>query len=131
MAITVDASAILAVMLNEKSKTAILEHTRGQVLISPASIKWEIGNALSVLIKRKSISNEQAVVAARLFGKMSIRQPEIGLPEAVSLAAQYKIYAYDAYVLCCALRFRTTILSLDKALCKMATDLGVQVLEVD
>lgn len=117
--------------MNEKSKSVVLEHTRGQVLISPASIKWEIGNALSALINRKSISNEQAVIAARLFGKMSIRQPEIGLPEAVSLVAQYKICAYDAYVLCCALRYRTTILSLDKALCKIATDLGVHVLEVD
>ena len=130
MAITVDTSAIMAVVSNERSKTAVLEHTQEQDLIAPASIKWEVGNALSALVKRKVISDNHAIAASDLFGKMTIRQLEINLPEAVNLATQYKIYAYDAYILYCALHYRTSVLSLDKALCKIATDLRIKVLEI-
>ena len=61
MDLTVDASVIMAVILNEPSKPQILEATKGAELLSAASLPWEIGNALSALFRRRRINLPQLV----------------------------------------------------------------------
>ena len=46
-------------------------------------------------------------------------------------AHDHGIYAYDAYVLECARRYATPLLSLDAPQCELARKLGIQVLEVE
>jgi predicted nucleic acid-binding protein len=48
----------------------------------------------------------------------------------VDLAVEHRIYAYDAYVLDCARRYRTPLLSLDRPQCEVARGLGIDVWEV-
>ncbi len=52
MQIVVDASALLAVLLAEAHREGVLAATRGVALCAPASLPWEIGNALSSGLKR-------------------------------------------------------------------------------
>ena len=53
MDLVVDTSAIIAVIADEPEKPAILAHTIDSDVIAPASVRWEIGNALSGMFKRR------------------------------------------------------------------------------
>ena len=63
MEVTVDASVIMAVILNEPSKPGLLRATKGTELVSPPSLPWEVGNALSALFKRRRIDEAEAELA--------------------------------------------------------------------
>lgn len=54
MNIVIDTSAILAVILNEPERGRIIEMVSESSLIGPGSIPWEIGNAFSAMLKKKT-----------------------------------------------------------------------------
>lgn len=130
MDITVDSSVIMAVILNEASKPRLLAQTLGAELQSPPSLPWEVGNGLSALFKRNRIDLRQAREALESFRQIPVRLSAIELEAAVDLAEEYGIYAYDAYILECARRYRTPLLSLDGPQCLVAQEVGIEVLEV-
>lgn len=130
MDLSVDTSVIMAVILNEPSKPFLLDRTRDAELQSPPTLPWEVGNGLSALFKRDRISLGQAKAALESYRRIPIRLAEVDLEVAVTLAKDHGIYAYDAYVLECALRYRTPLLSLDHAQCEVARKLGIDVIEV-
>ena len=41
-----------------------------------------------------------------------------------------RTYAYDAYVLACALNLRSPLITLDRSLAAVAQDAGIEILEV-
>ena len=130
MQIVIDASAIIAVIANEPEKMAMLELTTGADLIAPASTRFEIGNAFSAMLKRHRITLTQALTAVALYQSIPIRFVEIELAVSLEIADQLSIYAYDAYLICTAEKYRAPLLTLDKALQHHARSYGVKVLEV-
>ena len=46
----------------------------------------------------------------------------------MSIAAEANTYAYDAYFLDCAVRYRAPLLTLDRSLRRTAEELGIKVL---
>jgi predicted nucleic acid-binding protein len=50
--------------------------------------------------------------------------------DALEIAARYAIYAYDAYLIRCGLKFNAPLLSLDSGLLQAAAQAGVHVIEV-
>jgi predicted nucleic acid-binding protein len=128
--ITADTSAIMAVVLNEPSKPKLLQETKGAELLSAPTLPWEVGNSLSALFKRKRIDLDQARAALESFRQIPVRLAEIDLEGAVELAKEQDIYAYDAYILECARKYRTPLLSLDGPQRRIARKLGIEVLEV-
>ena len=52
------------------------------------------------------------------------------LEDTLAIAAQYDIYAYDAYLIRCGLKFNAPLLSLDRGLLQAAGQAGIQVIEV-
>ena len=130
MQVAIDASAIIAVIANEPEKQALLELTKGADLIAPASIHFEIGNAFSAMLKRRRITIGQAQVAVALYQDIPIRFVEIELAATLEIANQLSIYAYDAYLIRTAEKYRAPLLTLDKALQHHARSYGVKVLEV-
>ena len=131
MEISVDTSVIIAVILNEPTKRRLLEMTLDAELQSAPSLPWEVGNALSALFKRGSLSLQQARKALDSFVAIPVRLADVDLEGALEIADAFNIYAYDAYILECARRYRTPLLSLDGPQCKVARKLGIEVLEVD
>jgi predicted nucleic acid-binding protein len=129
--LVIDTSAIIAVLINESHKQQLLKLTDGETLIAPLSLHWEIGNALSAMLKRNRMTHEQAQLAVDSYECIPIRFVEISLSHAVEIAAQQKIYAYDAYMLACALKYRTPLLTLDQGLEQTARHLGINILEVN
>ena len=60
MLITIDTSALIAVIGNEATKPGIVRLTEGSSLCAPASVHWEIGNAFSAMFKRQQSTVELA-----------------------------------------------------------------------
>ena len=131
MDLTVGASVIMAVILNEPSKPKLLETTEGAELLSAPSLPWEIGNALSALFKRRRIDLAQAELALKSYRQIPIRLPPLEIEGSVVLAEQYGVYAYDAYVIECARRYQTSLLSLDRRQCEVARAEGIATIEVE
>lgn len=131
MDLTVDTSVIMAVVLNEPSKAALVAATKGAELLVPTSLHWEIGNALSALFKKRRIGLDQATAALESYERIPLRLADVDLKSSVGLAHEYGIYAYDAYVIECARRYQTPLLSLDGPQCRVAREVGVDILEVE
>lgn len=130
MVLTVDTSALLSVLLNEKHKRAIIEMTKGHELQAPSSLDAEVGNALSAMLKRDRIRLEEAEEVLSLFSEIPIRRTKLRLMEAATLAHTHRIYAYDAYVLDCAMQYQSPLLSLDNKMKEIAKELKLTLLEV-
>lgn len=130
MNIVLDTSAIIAVIADEPEKPNLVELTKGSTLVVPPSVKWEIGNAFSAMLKRSRITLEQAIDAIEVYHSITMETAEINLKDAMHLAGKYNIYAYDAYILQCAIEHGLPLLSLDKTLVEIAKRENIQVIEV-
>jgi predicted nucleic acid-binding protein len=130
MNIIVDTSVIIAVIVNESSKPAIIQATQKADLLAPASIHWEIGNAFSAMFKRNRITLDEALEAVEIYKQIPIRVVDIELEEALRIAKQLNIYAYDAYLIRCAQKYSAPLLSLDEALLRVAEEFKVKVIKV-
>jgi predicted nucleic acid-binding protein len=129
--IVIDTSAILAVIAEQPEKADLLRLTRGATLVAPASVHWEVGNAFSAMFKRKAIDLKDALQLLEAYAAIPIRMAEVGLKQAVELSARWNVYAYDAYVLACAINQRAPILTLDGGLAQRAHELKLDVLEAN
>lgn len=130
MEIVIDTSAVLAVVAMEPERTELIRLTKGATLVAPSSLHWEIGNALSAMFKRKAIELDDAVKLLDGYAGIPIRLLDPPLQQAVQMCRDLNVYAYDAYVLACAVNQRAPILSLDKVLVERARSLKLEVLEV-
>ena len=52
MKIVVDTSTIIAVIVGESEKDRLIDLTKDAIVVAPASIDWEVGNAFSAMLKR-------------------------------------------------------------------------------
>ena len=130
MKFVVDASVIIAVIANEPEKEQLIEITKGADLLAPSSIHWEIGNAFSAMIKRRRVSLEQALDALEIYRQIPIRFTEVELENTLAIVAELGIYAYDAYLLRCAVKYQAALITLDRKLAQVAQEMNIEVVEV-
>lgn len=130
MEIVIDASVLIAVIVNEAEKEKLIALTQEAELVAPMSVHWEIGNAFSSLLKRGRVTIEQVLQAIDMYLVIPIRFVEVELANSLELTNSFGIYAYDAYLLRCAEKYRLPLLTLDKRLVQIAKDKGISVLEV-
>jgi len=130
MYITIDTSALIAVLGNEESKQKIIEETKGCSLCAPVSVHWEIGNAFSAMFKRKALSIEHAKLALTAYREIPIKFIDVPLEQTLELSHALKIYAYDAYLIQCAQQTNTSLLTLDNGLKTAAEKMGIHLLGV-
>ena len=130
MNLVLDTSVIIAVITNESHKRRLIEMTQSAELIAPSSLHWEIGNAFSAMFRRNRITLRQSIAALNAYRQIPLRFHDIELTVAIQLSHRLQIYAYDAYVLACALRNRCPLISLDRSLVDAAQKAGIEVLEV-
>ena len=130
MDIVIDASAILAVIVDEPDRDRVVEMTAGHSLVGPGSIPWEVGNAFSSMLKQRRLGLEDAKRGLDIFQSVPIRYLAVDLENAIAIADASNLYAYDAYFLDCASRHAAPLLTLDRPLRKAADKIGIHVLEV-
>jgi predicted nucleic acid-binding protein len=129
--VVADTSAILAVLLDEPEKEAVVEATMGCVLCAPASIRWEVGNAATAGVKKRRLTPERARQLVRDFEKVTIQALDVEVQRAVDLAIELGLYAYDAYILEAARSSGYQLLALDGAVKRRARKMGLPLVELE
>ena len=131
MNITIDTSALIAVVGNEASRDKIIEITKGYSLCVPISVHWEIGNAFSAMLKRKKSTLEKAKLALAAYREIPIKYIDVSLERTLEISNALNMYAYDAYLVQCAQQTSTPLLTLDNGLITAAKEMGIHVLELN
>ncbi len=130
MDIVIDTSALIAVIVGEPERPKIIELTAGNALIGPGSIPWEVGNAFSAMFKQDRLTLDEAKKGLSIFDGIPLRLVDTDFPNALRLSKETSMYAYDAYLLDCAIRYGSPLLTLDRKLKAAAKNVNVDVLEV-
>jgi predicted nucleic acid-binding protein len=124
----VDASAVLAVILGEDMSETVRDTSQGADFIAPGSLPSEVGNALVVNVRKGRLTLEQAQAAMRQYEQIPVRMVATNRTEALGIAHEEGIYAYDAYMITCAERHTAPLLVLDLRLRAVARRRGISVL---
>lgn len=130
MQLVIDTSALLAVLLEEPERPALIAATVGAVLLAPASLPWEVGNALVAAVRRRRLTAAEAQAGWAAYETVPLRLMDVDVGKAVAVAAEVGLYAYDAYMLVLARNRGVPILTLDTKLQAAARDLGLDVVEL-
>lgn len=125
--IVVDASVLLAVILEEPRKADLLVLTEGATLVAPGCLRWEMGNAFSAMLKRGRLGIDEVSEGLSIFERIPVREMDVRLHSALSLSHRYGIYAYDAYYLDLARRTSNSLLTLDRRMAKIAEKENIDV----
>ena len=129
MKIIADTNTFIAVALNEPEKGKIIELTEGHELISPDVLPFEIGNALTAMMKKNTLKKEEVESAWDIVQQIPVDLRRTNIKDALSIAIKYNLYAYDAYFLECAKNLRSPLLTLDVGMKKVAQEMGITILE--
>ncbi len=130
MDVVIDTSALIAVIVGEPERDQIVELTAGNTLISPGSVPWEVGNAFSAMLKQNRLTLDETHKGLEIFESIPVRYAKPDFVHALTLAHQTNMYAYDAYLLDCAIRHNAPLLTLDRKLKTAAKNLNVATWEV-
>ncbi len=129
MKITADTNTFLAVALDEPEKDRLIRVTNGHDLVAPAVLPYEIGNALSSLLRRRVITTPQLGTVWDAVVAIPVELAEVDARASLLLAGHFRIYAYDAYFLQCALEGKCPLLTLDNGMKRVARALDITVVE--
>jgi predicted nucleic acid-binding protein len=129
MKIIADTNAFIAVALNEPEKDMIISLTEGHDLVAPEVLPFEIGNALTAMMRRNVLEVDEVILAWDMIQQIPVDLRRIEIRAALDIATQYNIYAYDAYFLQCALNLRSPLLTLDRQMKGIAQKIGIQIME--
>ena len=130
MDVVVDASVLIAVIVGEPQRDRLIQLTEEADLVAPYSVHWEIGNALAAMVRRNRITLGEALMAIRVYEQIPVRYVGVEIGEALKIAGELRIYAYDAYLIRCAEKYRLPLLTLDRGLAVAAQQKGIEVLVV-
>ena len=129
MKIIADTNTFIAVALNEPEKGKIIGLTEGHDLIAPDVLPFEIGNALTAMMKKNTLKKEEVESAWDIVQQIPVDLRGTNIKYALGIAIKYNLYAYDAYFLECAENLRSPLLTLDVGMQKVAQEMGITILE--
>lgn len=130
VAFVIGTSALSAVLASEPLRAVLVGLTTGAELVAPASVHWEVGNALSGLLKKRRATLADVQRCLDAYARIPLRLVDVDLALALEVAGEHNLYAYDAYLITCALSQRAPLLTLDQGLARAATTAGVHLVEV-
>ncbi|MBS3800858.1 MAG: type II toxin-antitoxin system VapC family toxin [Thioalkalivibrio sp.] len=129
MDIVADTNIFLAVALNEPERDRVISLTVDASALAPEILPYEIGNALSAMVKRRQLTKSEALEAEKSIGRIPVRLMSVDIHSSLQIALEQEIYAYDAYFLRCAQGLSCPLLTFDRRMKQVATELGIRVLE--
>ena len=128
MELVADASAFLAVVLNEEDRQWVIEKTFGCMIVSPEVLPYEISNALIAVRRKGRLNDEEILAAFEMSQKIAVKLLPIRIHDAMKIAIKFETYAYDAFYIQCCLESKLPLISLDNRMCEIAENLGIRVL---
>lgn len=97
--ILIDASALLAVSLDEPERAALIAATQHCTIVAPQSLPFEVGNALVALHRKRRLTAEQVAKAWGAYVAVPVRLVDVDIAVALATAERRGQYAYGAYML--------------------------------
>jgi predicted nucleic acid-binding protein len=117
-----------------ESATALLHRTATQGAVVPMLWPIEIGNTLTIAVRRRRISLKQRTTALNLLSGLPIEVDAETQKQAwgdtLALADEFKLSLYDACYLELARRRRLPLASLDRDLRAAGAGLGLELLGI-
>ena len=129
MEIVSDASAFLAVALNEIDREWVIEKTSGDSIVSPEVLPYEIGSALIAMRRKGRLNDREILRAFDISQRITVRLFPVEIRAAIKIAVRFNIYAYDAYYLQCCIENGLPLISLDGHICGVAESLEIKVVK--
>lgn len=129
MRVVADTNVFIAVALDEPEKSRLIDITAGCELLAPEVLPFEIGNALTALMRKRVLEPDEMEPAWVATQAIPVELCDLDIREALRIAKRLKIYAYDAYFIECALSHRSPLLTLDRRLKAVAGEYGIQIME--
>jgi predicted nucleic acid-binding protein len=129
MKIIADTNTFIAVALNEPEKAKIIQLTESHDLIAPDVLPFEIGNALTAMMKKNVLKKEEVESAWEVVQQIQVDLRHTDIKSALSIAIKFNLYAYDAYFLKCAENLHSPLLTLDLGMQRVARKMGITILE--
>jgi predicted nucleic acid-binding protein len=114
----VDASALVALLFDEPSQTAVVQALTGARLFAPALLETEVANACLKKIRARPAERGALLEAFALFSSLSITPGEVDVAETLALAERTKLTVYDASYLWLARALGAELVTLDERLAK-------------
>jgi predicted nucleic acid-binding protein len=97
-----------------------------------------VKNTAAVIAVIAGAAEKATLVAARfhrwlknVYRSIPIRFVDIDLGASLDIALEHRLYAYDAYLIECALMTKAPLLTLDFPLRRVASEAGVTILELE
>lgn len=124
----IDASCVLSFLLNQDGSENVVSIVGENQLVAPSCLTFEIGNAISKLIKRKLISVYEGVSVFHEFARIPIRLIEPDIPNSIVIAGESESYAYDCYYLNIASQMILPLFTYDDKMKETAEKRGIKCL---
>ena len=131
MNMVIDTSAIITSLMRGPERNALAEAASGHVLIAPGFVRWEVCQALSVMIRQKGIDIVEARRGMEILDNIPLRYVEVDMAQVLSIASRMKGVAADAFLLETAIRYNAPLLTLDRSLGRAAESLGIDVVRLE
>lgn len=122
MHVVVDASAIGAIAFGERDGPTIAAHLEGETLLAPALLDVELTSIALKKLRKGRGTLEQVVIS--LAAALSLPVTRVAVPGAAvfALAVETGLTAYDASYLWLARSRDAELVTLDKALARLASE---------
>lgn len=130
MKVILDTSVVIALITSQKERKSILKMIGGYDFICSESVCPEIGNAVSAMFKRNRITLNEGIEIVKEFQNIEFEMVPLHLSRSIEISHKFSIYAYDAYVMECAERLKSPLVTLDCRMKEVARNLGITVIEV-
>ncbi len=92
MKIVADTNVFLAVTLYEPERDEIIRLTVGHDLVAPDVLPFEIGNALSAMLKRRKLVPDDLLTVWDATQQIPVDLRSIDIREALKIASQFNQY---------------------------------------
>ena len=115
----VDASAIAAVLYGEPEGATIRAHLRGDTMLAPHLIDYELANASLRRIRREPARAPAILAMLEGLNTLAIRRVATPAPDVAALAVKTGLTAYDASYLWLAMSNDAELITLDTRLARI------------
>ena len=119
----VDASAIAAVLYGEPEGATIRAHLRGDTMLAPHLIDYELANASLRRIRREPARAPAILAMLEGLNTLAIRRVATPAPDVAALAVKTGLTAYEASYLWLAMSNDAELITLDVRLARINAQL--------
>jgi predicted nucleic acid-binding protein len=120
VAVVVDASAMAAIVFGEPEGRALSAHLRGQTLLAPALIDYEMANIAVTKSKRRPEHRPLHEAALERYSALGLTRVAVSAADACRIASETGLTAYDAAYLWVAASRDAELVTLDDDLARAA-----------